>query len=64
MRRVESPFGHVKEVVDAKILFIYVNVHLNCIHFHSGTAWELQFIIGNLPRIGVTSVEWTWLGLV
>ena len=34
-------------------------VHPKYIHFHMGTS----LIIGNLMRIRVTSVEWTWLGL-
>ena len=60
MQHLESPFCHIKEVVNAKIPFIYVMyIHKKYIHFHLGTS----LIIGNLMISRVIAVEWTWLGL-
>ena len=50
MRHLESPFCHIKEVGNAKVPFTYVMYIFNT-------------FIGNLMRIRVRSVEWTWLGL-
>ena len=64
MRHLESPFCHIKEVVDAEIFFRLCYVHLKYIQFHLGITWQLHLIItGNLMRIRVTGVEWTWSGL-
>jgi hypothetical protein len=42
MQHLDYPVCHIKEVVDAKIPFIYVMyVHSKYIHFHLGTTWEL-----------------------
>ena len=59
MWHLKSLFCHIKEVVNAKIPYIYVYVHLKYIRFHLGTT----LTSGNLMRISVTSVQWAWLGL-
>jgi hypothetical protein len=47
MRHLESLFHHIKEVVDATILFIYVVMYIyKYIHFHLGTTWELHLSLG------------------
>jgi hypothetical protein len=56
MGHLESPFGLIKAVVNAKIPFIYVMYILNTSIF----TWEL---LRNFMIIRVTSVEYTWLGL-
>ena len=56
MGHLESPLRLIKEVVNAKIPFIYVMY----IYITSVLTWEL---LGNVMIIRVTSVEWTWLGL-
>ena len=59
MQHLESPFCHVKEVVDAKIPFHLCYVHLCSLGNYSITS----LFIGNFMRVRVPSVERTWLGL-
>ena len=58
MRDLEFSFCHIKEIVNAKIPFIYVMYP-----FSLGNDLGTSLIIGNLVIIRVTSVEWTWSGL-
>jgi hypothetical protein len=54
MRYVESPFCHIKEVVNAKIPFIYV-IYIYNTSILLGNYLGILFII---MMIRVTSVEW------
>ena len=62
MRHLESPFCHIREVVNAKILSSMLctsKIHPSALENYLRTT----LIIGNLMVIKVISVEWTWLGL-
>ena len=64
MQHSDSPFCHIKEVVNAK-KYHRCHVHLKYIHFHlETTSRELHLSLGNLMIIRVTGIERTWLGLV
>jgi hypothetical protein len=64
MRHLESMLCHIEEVLNAKIIFIYVMYSSSKLRLFSFENYlGTTLIIGNLMINRVTSVEWKWLGL-